>query len=123
MKFITMPNKIFACFKKFSFLLLMMISSCSLLNSSDSEESKVISFLEKSKPKWLTPYKADIVQGNYVGENMILRLRKGLTKKEVVTILGTPLLVDPFNPNRWDYIFDIKKNDGIRENRVFFLEF
>jgi outer membrane protein assembly factor BamE len=100
-----------------------MHSSCSFTEIDDSNKSSILVLLEKSTPKWLTPYKADIVQGNYISEGMILRLKKGQTKKEVMIILGTPLLMDPFNPNRWDYVFDIKKNEGVEKNRIFFVEF
>jgi outer membrane protein assembly factor BamE len=101
----------------------MFSISCSFLKDDESKKTSIWSVLEKSSPKWLTPYQAEIVQGNYISEDMVLRLRKGQTKNEVMTILGTPLLVDPFNPDRWDYVFDIKKNNGIKENRIFYVEF
>jgi len=101
----------------------IVTASCSILKKSDDDQSLIWELVKKSSPKWLTPYKADVVQGNYISENMILRLKKGQTKKQVMNILGTPLVVDPFNPNRWDYVFDINKNESIQENRIFFVKF
>ena len=104
-------------------VVVIITSSCSKLKKSDEDQSLIWGLVKKSSPKWLTPYKADVVQGNYISESMILRLKKGQTKKQVMNILGTPLVVDPFNPNRWDYVFDINKNESIQENRIFFVKF
>jgi outer membrane protein assembly factor BamE len=50
-------------------------------------------------------YKIDIQQGNYVAEDLVAKLKTGMTKPEVRQLLGTPLLIDPFHSNRWDYYF------------------
>ncbi len=50
-------------------------------------------------------YKIDIQQGNYVTQDVAAKLKTGMTKSEVRLLLGTPLLVDPFHANRWDYYF------------------
>jgi outer membrane protein assembly factor BamE len=50
-------------------------------------------------------FKIDIQQGNYVTEDVAAKLKAGMTKSEVRLLLGTPLLVDPFHSNRWDYYF------------------
>jgi len=50
-------------------------------------------------------YKIDIQQGNYVTQDVAAKLKTGMTKSEVRLLLGTPLLVDPFHSNRWDYYF------------------
>ena len=47
----------------------------------------------------------DVQQGNYVAQDVAAKLKTGMTKSEVRTLLGTPLLVDPFHNNRWDYFF------------------
>lgn len=115
--------KISFCFLPILILALIVTSSCSMLDKKNDDQSLIWGLMKKTSPEWLTPYKADVVQGNYISEGMILRLKKGQTKKEVMNILGTPLLVDPFNPNRWDYVFDINKNESIKENRIFFVKF
>ncbi|ORU91425.1 MAG: cell envelope protein SmpA [Cycloclasticus sp. symbiont of Poecilosclerida sp. N] len=55
-------------------------------------------------------YKIDVKQGNLVSQEMINQLRPGMDKKQVKFILGTPLLIDPFHKNRWDYFYDLKKS-------------
>src|ERR1700754_4535186 len=50
-------------------------------------------------------YKIDVQQGNYITQDMVSRLKKGMSKNEVKQALGTPLLSDAFHGNRWDYYF------------------
>jgi len=74
-------------------------------------------------PNWLTPYRPDIGQGNFISQDMVDRLSQGMAREQVRAILGTPLLVDPFRDNRWEYVFDIRRGDGQRERRRFFVRF
>ncbi len=60
-------------------------------------------------------YTIDVQQGNYVTQDVAAKLKNGMTKAEVRQLLGTPLLVDPFHQNRWDYYFSNKKG-GKAEN-------
>jgi outer membrane protein assembly factor BamE len=53
----------------------------------------------------VSPYRMEIQQGNLVTQEMVAKLTPGLTKDQVRFILGTPLIVDPFRVDRWDYIF------------------
>jgi outer membrane protein assembly factor BamE len=53
----------------------------------------------------LQPYKADIQQGNAVTSDMAAKLKPGMTQAQVRFLLGTPLVTDPFHPNRWDYFY------------------
>ena len=50
-------------------------------------------------------YKIDIQQGNYVTEDLVAKLKPGMTKAEVRQLLGTPLLIDVFHANQWEYYF------------------
>jgi outer membrane protein assembly factor BamE len=54
-------------------------------------------------------YKMDVQQGNYVTQDVVARVKPGMTKAEVRQILGTPLLADVFHANRWDYYFSAVK--------------
>ncbi len=54
-------------------------------------------------------YKMDIEQGNILSNETVSKLNTGMTKVEVATLLGTPLLQDNFRSNRWDYIYFTKK--------------
>ena len=60
-------------------------------------------------------YKIDVQQGNYVTQDLVDRLKPGMTKAEVKGILGTPLLTDAFHANRWDYYFSNKPNRMAQE--------
>jgi outer membrane protein assembly factor BamE len=70
-------------------------------------------------------YKIDINQGNYLTQDMVDRLKVGQTTQQVRLILGTPLLVDPFHDNRWDYTYMFMRQGRIVEHRnltVFFAD-
>jgi len=60
-------------------------------------------------PEAVKPYKAEVVQGNFVSSEQVAALRAGMPKNQVRYILGTPLLVDIFHANRWDYVFTIER--------------
>jgi outer membrane protein assembly factor BamE len=57
----------------------------------------------------LTPYKIEVVQGNVVTRERVKALQVGMSRDQVVDILGTPLLTDPFHADRWDYVFTIRR--------------
>jgi len=65
----------------------------------------------------LTPYRIDIQQGNYVTQEMVAKLKRGMTKTQVRFALGTPLVVDPFHPDRWDYVYVLQKRGKVVEQR------
>jgi len=50
-------------------------------------------------------YEIDIDQGNVIDQLMVNQLRPDMTKRQVIYVLGSPLLLDPFSANRWDYIY------------------
>lgn len=57
-------------------------------------------------------YQLDIQQGNLIKQDMVNQLKPGLSKRQVVFIMGSPLLTDTFHQNRWDYIFTLKPIKG-----------
>jgi outer membrane protein assembly factor BamE len=63
------------------------------------------------------PYKMDIQQGNVVTQEMISKLKPGMTRDQVRFALGTPLVVDPFRTDRWDYVYQYHKAGVITEHR------
>ena len=65
----------------------------------------------------VTPYKMDIQQGNLVTQEMIAKLQPGMTRNQVRFALGTPLVVDPFRTDRWDYVFLYQKAGVVTEHR------
>jgi len=56
-------------------------------------------------------YRIAIQQGNYLEQEMIDQLKPGLTKRQVRYIMGSPMIEDTFNPDRWDYHYSIKRGD------------
>lgn len=64
-------------------------------------------------------YKIDIEQGNLVEQDMIEQLQLGMSRRQVRFIMGSPLVEDTFNPNRWDYPYVIRNGQTIiREAQV-----
>ncbi len=59
-------------------------------------------------------YRIDIPQGNIITQDMVDQLRPGLTKRQVNFILGTPLIRDTFNQDRWDYVYSFQRGGGER---------
>lgn len=57
----------------------------------------------------ITPYKVEVVQGNFVSKEQVAALKPGMTRQQVRELLGTALLTDVFHANRWDYVFTIKR--------------
>lgn len=60
-------------------------------------------------PSIIAPYKIDIQQGNVVSQAMISKLKAGMSRAQVSFALGSPLIVDPFRTDRWDYIYMYQK--------------
>lgn len=63
----------------------------------------------------LTPYKIDIQQGNHVQPEALAKIKPGMTKSQVRFALGTPLVIDPFHANRWDYIYRLQQRGKLVE--------
>jgi outer membrane protein assembly factor BamE len=71
----------------------------------------------------MTPYRIEVVQGNFVSKEQLQALRPGMTRRQVKEILGTPLIASVFHANRWDYAFTIKRQGTAPQQRklsVFF---
>jgi outer membrane protein assembly factor BamE len=71
------------------------------------------------------PYRIDVPQGNYVDQTMFGQVKEGMSREQVRFALGTPLLIDPFRPDRWDYVFRFQHPNGtadLRRATVFFAE-
>ena len=68
-------------------------------------------------------YKPDVQQGNTFDEKQLSQLKIGMTQQQVVFIMGTTLLKDPFHKNRWDYLYTFAKNQDKTERRLLTLYF
>ena len=58
---------------------------------------------------WITPYRVDVIQGNFVSREQVEQLRPGLTREQVKSVMGTPLLASLFHADRWDYVFSLQR--------------
>lgn len=98
----------------------LVISACALRNpfakdSADkaSPASGVVQVVKNEKLFGFVPiYRPDVQQGNFISQEMVAQLKKGMTKDQVRFLLGTPLLIDSFHENRWDYPFRLKNGEG-----------
>lgn len=62
---------------------------------------------------WIfSPYRPDIQQGNFVSQEMLDQLKAGQTRDQVRFLLGSPLLMDAFHADRWDYPFYLARGNG-----------
>jgi outer membrane protein assembly factor BamE len=60
-------------------------------------------------------YRLEVQQGNIVDQSMVDQLRPSMSKRQVLYIMGSPMVVDVFHQNRWDYIYSDQPSG---ENRV-----
>src|SRR5574343_781693 len=50
-------------------------------------------------------YTIDIEQGNMIDQAMVDQLRPNMSKRQVLYIMGSPMLTDTFHEQRWDYLY------------------
>jgi outer membrane protein assembly factor BamE len=60
---------------------------------------------DPNRSGFFEPYRIEVPQGNYVDQIMLDQIKLGMTRDQVKFALGTPLMVDVFHPDRWDYVF------------------
>lgn len=68
-------------------------------------------------------YKINIEQGNIVTQEMVDQLKPGMTRRQVRFIMGTPLIEDTFNRNRWDYVFELRNGSKVLNQSKLTVEF
>lgn len=81
------------------------MAGCSSLQSSDSLLGVI------------TPYRIEVVQGNALTREQVAQVKPGMTRTQVRDILGSPLLVDIFHAERWDYMFTIRRQGAEPQRR------
>lgn len=54
---------------------------------------------------------------------MVSKLKLDMTREQVLFAMGTPLIIDPFHPNRWDYVYMTGKAGDVNRVRGITLEF
>ena len=82
------------------------------------------SAVDNTQRAWMNsifqPYVPDVVQGNFISSEQYSSLKVGMTREQVRQIMGTPLLASYFHANRWDYVFEFKREGATigKERRV-----
>ncbi len=54
-------------------------------------------------------YRVDVQQGNLLDDDDIAAVKPGMTRSQVRFLLGTPVVVDTFQRDRWDYVYFLRK--------------
>ncbi len=60
-------------------------------------------------------YRQPVFQGNLLDKANVDQLKPGMTQAQVVALLGTPPVADPFHHERWDYIASERRGHGKTE--------
>lgn len=68
-------------------------------------------------------YKADVQQGNLLDKTLVGQLKPGMTKRQVVLLMGAPSVSTPFDQSRWDYVSTQQHRGGPITIRTFTLTF
>lgn len=68
-------------------------------------------------------YKLDVQQGNLFDKTQVDTLKPGMTKRQVLLIMGSPSVVSPFDSKRWDYVSSIRRGRGSMESKDLVLHF
>lgn len=64
-------------------------------------------------------YKINVQQGNILTEKELTQLEKGMTRQQVRSVLGSPIMLNPVDPSREYYIYTFQRRGGdIKEQRV-----
>jgi outer membrane protein assembly factor BamE len=68
-------------------------------------------------------YRIDIQQGNFLEDKDIDRVTVGMTRVQVRSLLGTPMVADPFETTRWDYVYYLKQGRLKKPEQRHFIAF
>lgn len=68
-------------------------------------------------------YTPDVQQGNLLDKTMVSQLKPGMTKHQVLLLMGTPSVTSPFDQNRWDYVSTQARRGGPMTVHTFTLTF
>lgn len=53
-------------------------------------------------------YKVTVQQGNVITQQMVDSLRPGMTQEQVAYVMGEPVIKNPFDQDRWDYVYTLR---------------
>lgn len=100
-------------------LLIYWVCGASLLLTGCSTVKDVSNAIPDALNRLPLVHRPDIQQGNVVSQESIDKLKPGMSKSQVSYLLGTPMLVDVFHQDRWDYLYSMKPgNEELTQERV-----
>ena len=56
-------------------------------------------------------YRMDIQQGNLLDAEQVDQVEVGMTRSQVRFLLGTPMVIDSFDADRWDYVYSLRRGN------------
>lgn len=68
-------------------------------------------------------YKVDVQQGNLFDKATVESLKPGMSKRQVLLVMGSPAVVSPFDQDRWDYVSSIRRGRNTMESKDLTLYF
>ena len=54
-------------------------------------------------------YRMDVQQGNLLDVEQVEQVEVGMTRSQVRFLLGTPMVIDSFDADRWDYMYSLRR--------------
>ena len=96
--------------KRLTFFLLgcLILTGCS---NSLPKAPELPKMPKLSLPSWAKPklpsiniYKPTILQGTVLNIEEVNQLQLGMSKDDVMNLIGSPSIIDPFHQQQWDYI-------------------
>ncbi|PCH93628.1 MAG: outer membrane assembly protein BamE [Gammaproteobacteria bacterium] len=70
-------------------------------------------------------YRIDIPQGNYLEQKSIDKIQVGMTKEQVKFVLGSPVMIDSFDKDTWNYVYRLKsgRSENLNVQKNFTIKF
>ena len=62
-------------------------------------------------------YRMTVQQGNFLDARQVVQVKEGMTRAQVRFLLGTPMLPDSFDRDRWDYLYSLDLGKGEKPTR------
>ena len=99
--------------KRLTFILVscFILVGCSNIPPKPAAINKLKSFSLPKLPS-LNLYKPSIIQGSDLDIKEVNKLQLGMSKEIVISIIGSPSIIDPFHQYQWDYINHSTINNG-----------
>ncbi|MBX3688277.1 outer membrane protein assembly factor BamE [Dokdonella sp.] len=68
-------------------------------------------------------YKVDAQQGSLLDKGTVEALQPGMSKRQVLLVMGSPSVISPFEQNRWDYVSTVRRGRGKMDRKDLVLHF